>query len=385
METTQESGEAPVRGTSRWAFLGLAWSVPGLLQYVQEATYSRARGFGDFQPVRELASYLPLWWPWILFTPIVAELTRRLHPRRVGWWRSLLVHAVCAASLGAVHLVVASAYHWLFPPQYLPEGFMPESFGTVVVQSLWSFRSQSEVLAYGVVVAASAALEARRNAALESRRALRLEAQLGEARLTALESQLRPHFLFNALNSCLVLVSEDPARAEVMLRRIAELLRHSLDRDRGASVPLADELTTVQHYLGIEEVRFGERLTLDIDVDDDALDVSVPTWLLQPLVENAVRHGIAKTSDPGRISVRARHRSGPDGPRLTLTVTNSGPARDARRDADQDRRDGASGLGLPNTRERRAAAHGSDASLTLETLSDGVTVATIDLPAGRGR
>ncbi|MEM8712002.1 MAG: histidine kinase, partial [Planctomycetota bacterium] len=359
-----------------WLLLILGWSVPGLLQLIQEATYSRAKGIEGFEPLASVLSYLPLWWPWILATPIVAFVARYWHPRRTGWPRSLAAHAAVAIIIGAAHIGLVGAYHFYFPPSHLPEAWIPPSLTEVFTQSLWSFRTQSEVLAYGVIVTATLAVDARDRVRSEEARALRLETQLESARLMALRSQLRPHFLFNALNSCLVLVREDPASAESMIRRIADLLRHSLESDERREVSLEEELDLTRMYLDVEEVRFADRLTVEVDAPMSLMDARVPPWILQPIVENAVRHGIAPLRRGGVIEVRANGEAGGD---LVLTVEDSGAG--IRAEAT-----GGSGtrLGLRSTRERLAEAYGDRAQLELGSRADGTgTRVEIRLPLSR--
>jgi signal transduction histidine kinase len=173
----------------------------------------------------------------------------------------------------------------------------------------------------------------------ERERAVRAESLANAARLEALRFQLNPHFLFNTLNAISTLVVEGrQAEASRMLARVGDLLRTTLARDGAADVPLAEELDLVQRYLDIEQVRLGDRLTLRVDIDPDAWHARVPSLLLQPLVENAVRHAIAPREQGGAIAISARRNNG----RLCVVVEDDGPGMTAE----------SEGIGLANTRER---------------------------------
>jgi signal transduction histidine kinase len=200
--------------------------------------------------------------------------------------------------------------------------------------------------------------------------ASRLETELAEARLAALKAQLHPHFLFNAFNSVSALLGRDPAAAREMLARLESLLTLTLERAEAQEVPLAEELRVVEVYAGIEGVRFSDRLSVNVDVDRRLHGVLVPHLLLQPLVENAVKHGIAVRPGPGTIGVSARA----DGGRIVLSVTDDGPG------ASPDRASRGEGIGLANTRARLAQLYGSGASLAVESAEGRGTRVTVTLP-----
>jgi LytS/YehU family sensor histidine kinase len=193
----------------------------------------------------------------------------------------------------------------------------------------------------------------------ERERALRAEALAHEARLEALRWQLNPHFLFNSLNAISTLVVDGRAAdAAKTIARLADLLRSTLQRSDGSDIPLAEEMELVRQYLDIEQVRLGDRLTLEVDVAADAWTARVPSMLLQPLVENAVRHAVAPREEGGRIVVSARRDNGT----LQLSVEDDGPGLGdpaARQLGD------SAGVGLVNTRERLRYRYGADHSLEL--------------------
>ncbi|MGH7717885.1 MAG: sensor histidine kinase, partial [Gemmatimonadaceae bacterium] len=199
-----------------------------------------------------------------------------------------------------------------------------------------------------------------------------LEARLTRARLAALQSQVNPHFLFNALNTIAVRAREgDGVGTAHIAEQLGEILRRTLSREQSHEVTLAEELDVVQQYLAIEQARFSDRLRATFDVDDAALGAAVPTLAVQHLAENAVRHGIARSPDGGQITIAA-HR---DGDVLELRVTDDGPGI-APHAGSQEQQGG----GLANTRERLRSLYGAVASLAVSRNGTQGTVATLRVP-----
>jgi two-component system LytT family sensor kinase len=196
-----------------------------------------------------------------------------------------------------------------------------------------------------------------------------LQADLASARLQTLRLQLNPHFLFNALNSIASLVPSDAAKADTAIAALSSFLRASLSVTRGEETTLENELRLVDAYLEIEVLRF-EWLTVDLDVPDALRSACVPAFVLQLLVENAIRHGLASRGTPGRVIIAARR----DGERLSLCVSDDGVGFGARSG------DSSLGIGLQNVRARLAQLHGSDGTLTIEPSKPHGTVATIHIP-----
>ena len=213
-----------------------------------------------------------------------------------------------------------------------------------------------------------------RQSAEERERLLRAEAEAREARLSALRYQLNPHFLFNSLNAVSTLVLDGNAQAATrMLSQIGELLRTTLDREVVPEVPLSEEIALAQQYLAIEQTRLGERLTVDLIIAPDTLDARIPNMLLQPLVENAVRHGIAPLVAGGTIAIHSnRHNS-----HLQIVVKNSGtpPSGGAGHD-----NTAGNGIGLTNTAQRLKILYGDDHRFALEWTDGGVCEVTVEIP-----
>ena len=200
-------------------------------------------------------------------------------------------------------------------------------------------------------------------------RAARLEMQLVQARLDALVGQLQPHFLFNTLHTISAFVLEDPKQANRMITRLSELLRQSFNRERGPLVTLEEELELLDHYVAIQEARFGDRLRVTFRVDPRAASAAVPTLLLQPLVENAIRHGVVPSGNVAEISIAAVR----EGERLHLEVRDNGPGLNGS--------SGGGGLGLANTRARLQELYGPGHRFELTNApAPGGALAVIDIP-----
>jgi two-component system LytT family sensor kinase len=343
-----------------WLLIPAACVVPAVLSVLQ--TYMQARLNGDAARWQDMVFEGSEWLFLGALTPITWTLARRLPLRREGWKRTLAAHlagslGLCAgwASLGVLlgHMLDR------FPAQ----GNLPRDYLSWFLTSIpWSVFMYFTVL--GCVYAVSYFVEAREREAQASR----LAAQLAEARLGALRMQLNPHFLFNSLNALAVLVREqNTAAASRMLEMLGDVLRQVLRADQPHQVPLADELRFLEQYLAIEQVRFSDRLRVRWSIDERARGALVPGFILQPLVENAIRHGVAKRADAGRVEISARVA----GDHLELAVRDDGVGMDAAQ---------TEGVGLSNTRERLRTLYGEDASVALRTPAEGGTEVVLTLP-----
>jgi LytS/YehU family sensor histidine kinase len=247
-----------------------------------------------------------------------------------------------------------------------------------VLQQIQRFWFLDELLIYLIVLMASFARtyyaqkqERQEEAERLEERTRVLEAQLTEARLEALRMQLNPHFLFNTLHAVSTLVDRDPAGVRRMIARLSELLRHVLDEEAPQEVPLSEELDFLEDYFEIQSIRFQGALDTAIDVPPELRDAQVPNLILQPIVENAIKHGASQVRGVGRIDVRGRR----EGDRLVLTVTDNGPGLPP---AQED------GLGLRNVRARLQALYGEDQALRLESTPEEGTRAVLELPYHTG-
>jgi LytS/YehU family sensor histidine kinase len=220
---------------------------------------------------------------------------------------------------------------------------------------------------YWLIVAAAHVERLVRSAREKDRRQLRLEAQLADARLQTLRAQLQPHFLFNALNTISVLMHENVDSADRILLQLSALLRRSLDSSEADEVTLGEEIGFLERYLEIEQVRFGGRLAYRIVAPDDVLEARVPTLILQPLVENALRHGIAARAGPARVEIEASRR----GDSLLLGVSDDGQGLPP---------DTTERVGLANTRARLRLLYGDRQRFEVRDSADGGVIAEIELP-----
>jgi signal transduction histidine kinase len=318
---------------------------------------------------------VPTWAPWALATPLIIALGRRFPLEGDGWWRHLPVHLGAAALALAAHLAFF-AFWTLQTSPYAPD--VPWSEYTVrLLGSTWVFV---DLFVYGVIFGGHQAVRFAQRARDRAVQASRLEAQLQQARFKALKMQLHPHFLFNTINAISTLVLKGAtAPATQMLDRLSTFLRMALEERDAQTVPLARELAFANTYLSIERVRFSDRLSVTVDVDEGVRSTPVPHLILQPLVENAVRHGIAPKETAGHVRIAATA----VGDRLRLVVEDDGPGLSAEKDSAADGPGEASdtgGLGLAMTRDRLQAAYGDAHTFTIESRDGGGVRVIVEVP-----
>jgi signal transduction histidine kinase len=312
-----------------------------------------------------LATQAGFWLGWSLWAGILVPLVRRLvdrPPSRAAGVSALIALAVLPPF---VVPVVYAPIHWLMFERLWP---ITSAYGHMATHDVLT----NELLSATIVGVVYGYLSLQRARHLEVA-AAQLNEQLTRAQLDTLRAQINPHFLFNSLNSVAVLARRGKvAVVEHMVTRLADLLRHSLESSRAQLVTLRVELEAVRRYLDIEQVRFGERLVVMTEVADDLSDELVPSFLLQPLAENAVRHGFVDSTRPLHVTVRAvRDVTGG----LTIIVADDGAGM---------RGDSNDGVGLANTRARLQGLYGASASLGLAAGERGVgTVVTVVLPPQR--
>ncbi len=275
--------------------------------------------------------------------------------------RAVFVHAT--AAVGALAI-------WSGAEATLMRLRYGEDFWQLVYANSWPLQLLSAALLYAAAVGLGVIVQSFDREQLRHQREAELELVARDAALTAIKSQLQPHFLLNSLNSILALVQHDPARASAMLERLASFLQSGFDRLDEPLVRLHRELDTVRNYLKIEQVRFADRLRFTIEADGETEQVSVPPFLLQPLVENAVKHGIQPHARQGEVRVAARRQ----GARVHVTVSDTGSGPNALH--------GTSGRGIDLTRRRLRATYGDDgASMVMSRGESGGFTVSLDLPA----
>jgi two-component system LytT family sensor kinase len=353
---------AQVRGTPSSAMFWLvgfgAWTALALLATMQTAMSFSMRG----QPIewpRLLVWRAIDWYSCALFVPPFLWLVRRWPLERSTWLRRLPMYI-------AVTLIATIAkYALLFSLQtHFIGAARSQSFGMVLAGN-----AISELMIFWAVVGVLHAVEFYRRYREREALTLELRAQLSQSQLDVLRAQLHPHFLFNVLNAATVLVHRDPDAADAMLTRLGELLRHALRSDPRHETPLREELELLDRYLDIMRTRFGDRLTIRRTVPADVESALVPTFVLQPLVENALEHGVDRVEGSGCVEIEAAR----DGESLVLAVRDDGPGERADPHA-------GLGIGLTNTRARLAALYGDAAALALRPRPGGGTAVVLRLP-----
>lgn len=354
------AADAPAVGMRRapYAFAILCgWMVWGAIY----AIYLRRvkEGQTDLQVLHYAFSDAVLW---ALATPFVFALARRFPVRAPHALARLLVHAVVGPAVAVVVLVLDAAQDQVL--HFGPGGW---TFREFLVHSL-PYRWHSNLLIYSCLVAIGHWLEYQRRLRVSEHSVEVLRAELAETQLRSLRSQLRPHFLFNCLNTIVGLVETRPSEARRTLGQLSELLRVALRTPLEETIPLREELRFAEAYLALEKARLGDRLSIEVDVEPEAIDVPVPAILLQPLVENAVRHGLAPRIEGGCVGVRARL----VGPRLELLVDDDGIGFQAT--------EGRSGIGLSSVRRRLRALYGDEHSCEVHARAGGGTEVAISVP-----
>jgi two-component system, LytTR family, sensor kinase len=350
---------------SFWRSLGVAllcWTAIGIIL-----------GWGLYVDDRDRANYLPyahyfVWeaaeaYSWALLTPVLFVFARRYPFHREQWPLRLLQYALLLLALLAVRPFL-QGLGWFYPPD------RNASFLATVAH----FRHKEWVATIQIAIVLfilSAYQNARREARRRELRESELESRITTAELQMLRMQLHPHFLFNALQAAKELIHENPAAAEDVLQRLSELLRVALDDLRSMQVPLREELSFLENYVEIQKQRFRERLDVRLEIASDALSVPVPTLLLQPLVENAIHHGIGKNKGSDLVQISAQRQ----GSNLLLQVKNG--ASNLIADAEP----AGNGVGLRNTRARLQQMYGELASVELTQMSPKGVCATVRLPA----
>lgn len=334
------------------------WTAFGLFSFAQVLIYNSVSGEPPLPWTPLLLVSIASAWTWAALTPAALWTAQRLRFDPSQRVRSLLLHGLAGICFVLLSTIVDRGMGL----------FLSHSPLRPFVSSLL-YRFDSRLLAYLCIVTVS---QAARYALLYREREVRaaeLEAQLARAELQVLKMQLQPHFLFNALNTIAEMAHDDPNSADRLIARLGHLLRLSLEQAGHQVVPLRQELEILGAYLEIEETRFRDRLVVRMDVPEAALEAGVPALMLQPLVENAIRHGTSPRTGRGRIEITGSRR----GERLALEIRDSGRGFPA---AGQYKE----GLGLRNTRERLRQLYGSEQEFTLANDPAGGAVVSISLP-----
>ena len=375
------------RESSRfWWLMPLAWLAWGLVNA------TRLRLVADVDWPTALAYGLPDALLWAVLTPGIVGLARRWKIRRQGLAGSLAFHGLAALAVSALHSNLDALLNVGLYLAFGPETEGSPGFGAAfatMLRHLLRYTVHINVMLYFLVVGMVHAVDSARQLERGRRRTLELEARLTEARLASLQRQLRPHFLFNTLHTVSALMGEEPEKGRRVVRRLGDLLRASLRQGEDHLVALDEELELVRAYLEVEQARFGDRLAFDLEATRETRSCRVPVLILQPMVENAVHHGISKAIHGGRVRVAASR----VGKTLEIEIVDDGPGLETGEAGTFEAPAGSTlgapadgspvpGIGLSNTAARLRTLYGEDFLLRLEPgASAGVRV-VLRLPCG---
>ncbi|HUI84831.1 MAG TPA: sensor histidine kinase [Candidatus Binatia bacterium] len=344
-----------------WAVGFVLWTVLAFLSAAGAHVYTASIGSPESWP-QLLAWNLTISWVWSLLTPPVYALSRRFTFDRSNWRAMLPLHLAASITLT---FLAASLIVWIEPSiPWIPRSHVP-FFAHVLSRAFMDLQRYWYIL---LITQAIGYYGKYRERELQSSQ---LEAQLAHAQLEVLKIQLEPHFLFNTLNSIAALARNDGPAAENMTLQLADLLRFSLDAVGVHEVPLSRELTVLQKYIDIQQTRFQERLQVEMDIAGNTLSALVPNMLLQPLVENAIRHGIGPRRAPGNIRISSRQVFD----ELWIEICDNGVGLTCLGGVVP-----AEGVGLRNTRARLQQLYNHDHRLTLEDAPGGGCIVKIHLP-----
>ena|SRR5579863_3314019 len=354
-------------GRSRWLWIAAIWGGLGLLDASQTVFVMRAEGM-HHRWVRLFVTLFVAWLPWMLATPLVLRLSRRYPPAQ---WRELSTwsaHLAACAGIGIVYAAWVAVWEEALNPWALNPG--PDPF-----LELWRHKFSSGLLSYIIlyswILLVDHILRSREQLARQQTETARLNEQLSKAQLNALRRQIEPHFLFNTLNGIAGLVRENRNDAAInMIAGLSDFLRRVVKDSDRQQVPLAEELEFTQKYLEIQKARFAERLQFSVDVPAELLPAQVPSLVLQPMVENAVKHGISQRAQGGTIRIAVSRSNGT----LTMCVYNDGPSLPPEWEKSQ------SGIGVSNVRTRLRGLYGDAFELTMRNQKAGGVETSISVP-----
>lgn len=363
------------KGVRHLARLFLAVAI-GLFVYTLLSQLSGMLTIHDYHPhplVELRFLFTKVWIPWLLMSPLVWYIARRLPVTPGNWASRSTAHVFLLLGLSLIHASILS-YHYHYFEHMNPGMETYEPW-----QHMGHFLFGDSLILFNMLIYITFITSFNlRNFYTEAQRqqleASQLSQQLSESKLEALRMQINPHFLFNTLNVISVLTMKgDKDTATETVRRLSHFFRMTLDESDAQQVPLKKELHLLEHYLAIEQVRFGDRLALDIRCEPQLEAIPVPTMLLQPLAENAIRHGLSEQTGAARLSIRCTQHHD----RLKIVVEDNGAGCE-----DKDLETGK-GVGLRNVRQRLQQVYGTDYVLTLRGKpNEGVTI-TLSLPLNR--
>jgi two-component system, LytTR family, sensor kinase len=353
------------RSTGR-IWIAAIWCAGALFDASQTILVMHAVGSGRawFPP---FAIEFLSWLPWALATPLVIELARRRPMVRGEIQKATSLHLLAFAALSATAEGWSALLRVIFNPwHHKPPPTFGDTWSALLGDQILTF-----VIAYALILAATYVVDSRERMARQITETARLNEELSRAQLDALRRQMDPHFMFNTLNSIATLVYDQRSDAAIgMIVGLSEFLRRASEDSHRAQVTLQEEVEYLQRYVDIQKVRFGERLRVSLDIPDELRQAQVPNLLLQPLVENAIKHGVSKRISGGQICVAGTRRNDV----LCLIVSNDGPW------APEDLEPAPGRVGLGNLRTRLQILHGDRSELLLRPAAAGGVEVIVTLP-----
>jgi len=366
-----------------WFAVIIGWTLVGLsftLNYYLFSDHYVAI-FKQPPSLRQMLIWeLPYWFLWAALSPVVFRITLRFPFERGRILRSSFVHALACISLSLIHRAIYLIVGWLLHVAvYRRLASISEVFSFLLL-----FNLPTGFMSYGTILLVSYAIAYYRQHREEELRISRLERELAQAQLQttqaqlqSLKMQLQPHFLFNTLNSISTLLEEDVEAADEMIARLGDFLRLTLDNSGAQEVTLQQELEFLRCYLEIEQVRFHDRLTVTMQIDPETFEARVPNLILQPIVENAIRHGIIGRAGRGLIEISACRSNGV----LQLRVRDNGPGLSAEVSGDANK---TRGLGFALTKERLERLYAGEQKFLLDDVVEGGLQVTLEFPFKNG-
>jgi two-component system, LytTR family, sensor kinase len=355
------------RWIRRWVWIALFWLGFALVDATQNVFVMRAEGMHHAW-VRLYWVMTFAWIPWALATPFVLQLGNRFYPLKWKPWAQWIIHLLACCGISLIFTAWDTWLEVIFNPYAISV-----TSGHFVPVWLNKFYNGvlSSLLLYTGLIAVSYAINSRIRLAQQQTETARLNEQLSKAQLHALRQQIEPHFLFNTLNAVSGLVRDGRNEdAVTMIAGLSDFLRRVLEDAPRQEVALGEEMEFAQKYLDIQKVRFADRLQLNVDVPRELYAARVPSLILQPMVENAVKHGIAQRAQGGWIRIAASRSNG----MLTLSVSNDGPSLPV------DWETTRSGIGIANVRTRLQSLYGEASHLSMWNQEGGGVAVSVSLP-----
>jgi two-component system LytT family sensor kinase len=360
---TDMPAAAPLRYGLHWSIVFMAATVLALFSTLLawQFTVSLGRGVPYWRTLIILNT--TYWYLWALFTPAIIWLSQHFRFERKGLWRAVVIHVPSVVLFSLTHILIMSGVQWWFArAQGRPFAWWPEAQKSALLNFDW------EMMTYWAIVGLSHAVLYYRESKDRALRTAQLETRLVEAQLKTLQQQLHPHFLFNTLHAISALMHRDVEAADRTLMRLSDLLRLTLENLGQQEIPLQAELDFLSKYVQIEQTRFADRLIVRFDVQPETLDTLVPNLILQPLVENAIKHGVAKKTGPGHIDISARR----EGDKLRMEVRDDGVGLSENALTALQK-----GIGVSTTRARLQHLFGADCRFEFHRQAEGLSVVVV--------